>query len=63
MIQSWRKSSRSASKGECVEVGFTTDAERVGVRDTKDRGAGHFEVSRSQWSAFVDRVKGGSFPA
>jgi Domain of unknown function (DUF397) len=34
----WRKSSRSASSGECVEVAFTQG--RVGVRDSKHPDGG-----------------------
>ncbi|MGI8308498.1 MULTISPECIES: DUF397 domain-containing protein [Saccharopolyspora] len=55
----WRKSSRSNSGGNCVEVG------RVGggaaVRDTKDRAAGYFTATGSQWRAFIGAVKAGRF--
>ena len=53
----WRTSSRTADKGQCVEVALTP--EQVGVRDTKDRSGGHFTVTAAQWSAFVDRIKAG----
>lgn len=32
---SWRKSSRSATNGECVEVGARFDGRVIGVRDSK----------------------------
>lgn len=53
MITAWRKSSYSGSdpQSSCVEVG--TGAGVVGVRDTKNRPAGHLTVSRTTWRAFV----------
>ncbi|WP_190819728.1 DUF397 domain-containing protein [Saccharopolyspora pogona] len=39
----WRKSSRSASGGNCVEVGFAPDA--IGIRDSKDRDGGRLTVA------------------
>lgn len=53
----WRKSSRSSNGGQCVEVAVTDAA--VGVRDTKNRGQGHFTVDRGQWAAFLNHVKAG----
>ncbi|RKT83109.1 protein of unknown function [Saccharopolyspora antimicrobica] len=53
----WRKSSRSASGGNCVEVGFGFDA--VGVRDTKDRDGGYLAVAPAQWQSFLLAVKDG----
>lgn len=32
---SWRKSSRSATNGDCVEIGTSTETASVGVRDSK----------------------------
>ena len=56
----WRASSRSSgSGGQCVEVAVTSAA--VGVRDSKDRGAGHFAVAPGRWMAFTARVKTGAF--
>ncbi|NYH77067.1 MULTISPECIES: DUF397 domain-containing protein [Actinopolyspora] len=51
----WRKSSRSNSGGNCVEVTVTPTV--AGVRDTKDRSAGYFTTNRKQWQAFLDAVK------
>ena len=53
----WRKSSRSKQQGDCVEVGFAPDA--VGVRDSKDRGAGPvLSVPARHWARFLDEVAG-----
>lgn len=53
----WRKSTRS-DREECVEVALTPQA--VGVRDTKNRAAGHFTVDAARWGAFLDVVKAGA---
>ncbi|MFC7344454.1 DUF397 domain-containing protein [Saccharopolyspora griseoalba] len=50
----WRKSSRSGSGHECVEV--APGRELVGVRDTKDREGGTLVFSRRQWEAFVQKL-------
>ncbi|WP_017975231.1 DUF397 domain-containing protein [Actinopolyspora halophila] len=55
----WRKSSRSQGADNCVEVAVTTDV--VGVRDTKDRAAGHFTTTGRQWSAFLAAMKTSRF--
>jgi hypothetical protein len=51
----FRKSSRSANGGSCVEVAGAPDA--VGVRDSKDAAGSVLEFSRAQWSAFVAGLK------
>ncbi|GAB3554621.1 hypothetical protein J2S53_003527 [Actinopolyspora lacussalsi] len=56
--EGWRKSSRS-SKTNCVEVGRVADG--AAVRDTKDRSAGHFTTTGTQWTAFIDAVKSDRF--
>jgi hypothetical protein len=57
----WRKSSYSNTEAECVEVAFL-DGGRVGVRDSKDRGAGPALVfTPAEWSAFVRGVTDGEF--
>lgn len=53
----WFKSSYTQEAGQCVEVALTPDA--VGVRDTKNRSAGHFTVSANAFEAFIDHVKRG----
>ncbi|MEC3974720.1 DUF397 domain-containing protein [Amycolatopsis sp. H20-H5] len=51
----WRKSSRSSGgSNNCVEVALATKT--VGVRDTKDRAAGHLAVSPGAWGAFLAKV-------
>jgi hypothetical protein len=49
----WRKSSYSSSEGQCVEVTLSTV---IGVRDTKDRSAGHISVAPKSWSTFIAKV-------
>jgi Domain of unknown function (DUF397) len=50
----WKKSSRSSQGNECVEVAVVRNG--AGVRDTKDRDAGHFAVSPAAWGAFLGAV-------
>jgi hypothetical protein len=51
----WRKSSRSSGgSNNCIEVAIA--AETVGVRDTKDRPAGHLAVTSRAWLAFLETV-------
>lgn len=57
-IAGWRTSTRTQGQGQCVEVGF--GGERVGVRDTKNRSAGHLAVPRRRWREFVDEIKHGA---
>lgn len=46
----WRTSSYSTANSNCVEVAV---AERVGVRDTKNREAGQLTVSREAWQGVL----------
>ncbi len=54
----WRKSSTSGDGG-CVEVRVV--AERVHVRDTKDREGPALAFTHAEWRAFVSGVRGGEF--
>ncbi len=54
----WRKSSHSANGGtDCVEVGAPATADRVLVRDTKDRGGPVLRFSPAAWRRFAAQVK------
>jgi hypothetical protein len=56
----WRKSSHSGNGGaNCVEVGARADADRVLVRDTKDRGGPVLRFSPAAWGRFAAQVKSG----
>ena len=51
----WRKSSRSTSKPNCVEVAFADQA--VAARDSKHREGAVLAFSRADWSSFLDAVR------
>ena len=54
----WRKSSYSDNGGpDCVEVGTPAHADRVLVRDTKDRGGPVLRFSPAAWRRFAAQVK------
>lgn len=52
----WRKSSRSGSDSDCVEV--ATGARAVGVRDSKDPAGPVLAFDRRAWTAFVAGLPG-----
>ncbi|WP_131785009.1 DUF397 domain-containing protein [Protofrankia symbiont of Coriaria ruscifolia] len=57
----WRKSSYSNAKGECVEVAFL-DGGVVALRDSKDNGDGPALIfTDAEWAAFVRGVTNGEF--
>lgn len=54
----WRKSSRSAGNGACIEV--ARSGEVVGVRDSKDRSNGHLLVTSTAFDALVTALAAGN---
>jgi len=55
----WRKSSRSAGNGNCVEVALRNDL--VGVRDSKEAGEGPVLLfNGAAWRSFIESVKEGN---
>lgn len=52
--QRWRKSSRSGSAGECVEVAFVPGT--AAVRDTKNRTAGTLTFPELAWRELVRTI-------
>lgn len=57
----WRKSSYSANGGtDCVEIGLSTGAESVLVRDTKDGSGPVLWFSPGAWRTFASQLKAAS---
>jgi Domain of unknown function (DUF397) len=56
----WRKSRRSNSSANCVEVGPVPVRRMVGVRDSKQHGRGPvLEFAPSEWTAFLAAIRDG----
>ncbi|TDB90870.1 DUF397 domain-containing protein [Actinomadura sp. KC216] len=53
----WRKSSRSDSRGECVELAELDSS--VGIRDSKNPDTPHLTVGREALSGLLSRIKAG----
>jgi hypothetical protein len=58
-LTTWRKSSRSGSQGNCVEV--ATGQALVGIRDSKDIIRAIVTCSPGEWDNFIKAVKAGQF--
>ncbi|NYH42718.1 hypothetical protein HNR22_002445 [Micromonospora jinlongensis] len=54
----WRKSSRSGSNGQCVEVRDRRG--QVDVRDSKAPNTGMLSFEPAAWDAFVGSLKAGT---
>jgi hypothetical protein len=52
----WRKASKSAVNGDCVEVGTTAGGSVAGIRDSKSPERGHLAVTPAMIGA---RTRGG----
>ncbi|MET8151063.1 DUF397 domain-containing protein [Actinoplanes sp. NPDC049668] len=56
----WRKSTRSGSSGDCVEVADNLPGV-VAVRDSKNPTGPALVFTPSEWTAFTGGVKDGEF--
>lgn len=56
----WRKSTRSNTIGECVEVAHLADRGRA-VRDSKDPTGPALTCSPGEWAAFTTGIRNGEF--
>jgi hypothetical protein len=56
----WRKSTRSGSEGNCVEVADNLPGV-IAVRDSKDPAGPALVFTPAEWDAFVGGVKDGEF--
>jgi hypothetical protein len=55
----WRKSSHSASNGNCTEVADLPEGEGVAVGDTKDPGGPILVFGKAAWIEFTGAIKRG----
>jgi hypothetical protein len=55
----WRKASKSAGNGECVEVASAPNS--VAIRDSKNPGGAMLMSPRPVWRAFLSDAKNGVY--
>ncbi|MEW2353755.1 DUF397 domain-containing protein [Spirillospora sp. NPDC029432] len=59
-VITWRKSSHSGTdESACVELAALGSG--IGIRDSKDPGAGHLTLSSASFARLVQYVKRGQF--
>ena len=51
----WRKSSRSATGSQCVEIGYTRGL--ILARDSKNPTGSTLAFSQTKWTEFLNAVK------
>ena len=54
-MTTWRKSSRSASEGNCVEIAHPATAQMVAVRDSKNPIGSTLNFPTPTWIHFLRR--------
>ncbi|HXL92539.1 MAG TPA: DUF397 domain-containing protein [Streptosporangiaceae bacterium] len=55
----WRKASKSAVNGDCVEVGTTAGGSVAGIRDSKSPERGHLAVTPARLGELLEDAKAG----
>jgi Domain of unknown function (DUF397) len=57
----WRKATRSASTGDCVEVGSAPDGRARGIRDSKRPNDGHLLITPVMLGALLADIRNGNY--